>query len=113
VIDDQACREAALARELLERRDDARGGQRRIYVDPRALARELIDHRQAPEAAAIDAGIVNEIHSPPLVRLRWDRARHSRLGRPLPRAMWAHEQALFAIETIHALEIDHDIFAAQ
>jgi hypothetical protein len=87
--------------------------QRGIDVDARTLAGEFIDHGEAAEAPAADARIVDEVHPPALVRFGRRRQRDARLRGAFARAVGPHEQALLPIQPIHALEIDHDAFAAQ
>jgi hypothetical protein len=106
-------RQAAVGGELLERRDHPYRRQRGIDVDPRTFAREFIDHREAAKPPTANAGVMDEIHAPALVRLRRRQQWDAGLGGAFAGAVRPHQQPFFAVEAIHPLEIHDDALASQ
>ena len=96
---------AARCGELIEDGDDGGAADGGIDVKRQALAGEVIDQREAAEAATAGELVMDEVHAPALVGSGWLRQRDASDGREFAAVFATQGKALLTINALGALVI--------
>src|SRR6266446_7761259 len=104
IVRDEHRRARARLDEPLEHLDHSPAADRRVHFDRQTGPREVIHHRQKPDAAAVFQGVQQEVERPALVDPRRPRQRRP-AGDAAPAAPSAYREAVVAIQAVDPLEI--------
>ena len=105
VVGDDHAGTTAPGDQLAELAHDAGPGERSVDHRGQALAREVVDDVQHPEAAPIVQRIGDEVQAPALVRSLRHRHRRPRTQGPLAAAAAAHREPLLPVEPVDLLQV--------
>jgi hypothetical protein len=114
VVGEQTLRASPQVNQPVEHAGNAVAGQRGVGLDPQALPRVSIDHRQHPQRAAAGQPIVDEVQAPALIGcIRSARPVHAACHALFAPPALTHLQALFTVEPVDAFMIVRISVAAQ